>query len=1559
MTDDFFNSVPFSGQGSTNQGESVDSFAQAIDARFGSADLLTARLLPDDIRKDDHNQQIPQHQCIHLKSSLPLPPPPFTLMPPPHKNQPHDLSPRSEPHSDQPFSSITPATLFPYLSDTSTLILDIRPHAAHASARINRALSLSVPSTLLKRPLFSLSKLAQMLPSSFARSRFSTWPGASRIVVYDADSSHLPHNSNIAGLLRKFRAEGFTGELGWVRGGFQAVWRESRELTTTEQPSPEDEDADPGNATSALRTKHLPKAAFSATSTFNGVALGASEAPHVSQTMTRAANPFFDAIRQNVELSQGITERIPLRLPRRVRRRLNDLPFPWLCEITRRSAIRNPSPSSRMPGSESESSDEPHTSDPDEHDPEVEEGTEALAMQFYRIELAEQRRLQTIMEHHSRESEVTASGKAYIQKGGKTDIAVDDRDVGGVMECVPMTKVTPHTPHSSFPFSITAGVEKGTKNRYNHIWPFEHARVRLHDGRHQGSHLGSKGQSSDRGSGHARDGIRRQSTSGWDGFAVAVDSIDATRERVPPLSQPTPQVDSVDTDSRMSEFFTSPTTLPSQTPMDISPMGTQLPFLISLEDTLSEPTVMGITLPSSGPPHPHDVGLSMNLLPKIRLPLPSTVGAAFLGDNIERETNADLQQGNTILPGVPRVSSPLDDYVNASYVQPLGTRKKYIATQGPLPATFVDFWTLVWEQNVHVIVMLTREVENSMVKCGTYWADTSYGPFRLELLSTSPPLTPAMTNSTDMNKEGFFFALREPRARSRGVKSAPTTITRRFALSHTSYPGVPPRCIVHLQYLDWPDMNVPEDPRGVLGLIKRVERAVAESSPGSSPSGSGILSPGSSISPGSTSPGVGYENKELVCNKRSGGWRHPELDRKTGVATFALGKPPPVLLHCSAGVGRTGGFIAIDAVLDGIRRELNENRKRKVFLHSVMAVRDEASCNRNGDANTELAAGGMERVIVDSPAGDGDVDVGDSMDVDKPSSSDGQIQSHVYTATASLHVTAGDRKKSRKYQRSNPMAEKGSSSAESLVLHVPIAENSSGTNNLGTTYVQLNDAKAAGWQTSSTRAWAERVSDQTNALGTVQPPEALTTAMSTPALHPSSRARSPAGASSSSGLSMLNSADDLVGGSAGGSASGGGSNTKVPRKSESASASASGSSSGRADPPPSSSTSASNAPSSISISASDSGNSTGTGFSSGLESTNFMSLMRSRLMDSSATSLSDLSAGPFPPDKPVQGPPSIRQPSILNGSSINASVDMNVDRPPRAISVPLNNGDQASLNGTISQRTIYHSRAQRKPSLGSSPAASFSAPSLTSGASARGVPYTGSTESSSRSSSNHSLDELINSGKEREIGASNQVAGDEAVGTVFAGETEESLGTSKVAALDNDKRASVTSGAAMDHIPISCDTKAELVGGPIPRMRTPTVGSHRNSGDSVELDFDNPIIDYKLPRPLHTEVSPPLLSSYRNPIWTVVQDMREQRMSLCQSLRQYVFVHAAVIEGALQIVDEEWELWEDLSSSDESLQFHFSTSPCDEEKVYEGDDKRKVWVRGVSNSAIMFLKDDT
>jgi protein-tyrosine phosphatase len=76
-----------------------------------------------------------------------------------------------------------------------------------------------------------------------------------------------------------------------------------------------------------------------------------------------------------------------------------------------------------------ESEDDENTTSAD-----VEEGKETLAMQFYKIEVAEQRRLMGIMEHHTRETMVVTS------------------DMGA-------------TPPSNFPYSITAGVEKGAKNR--------------------------------------------------------------------------------------------------------------------------------------------------------------------------------------------------------------------------------------------------------------------------------------------------------------------------------------------------------------------------------------------------------------------------------------------------------------------------------------------------------------------------------------------------------------------------------------------------------------------------------------------------------------------------------------------------------------------------------------------------------------------------------------------------------------------------------------------------------------------------------------------------------------------------------------------------------------------------------------------------------------------------------------------------------------------------------------------------------------------------------------
>ncbi|KAJ3920229.1 hypothetical protein F5877DRAFT_38505 [Lentinula edodes] len=676
------------------------------------------------------------------------------------------------------FSSVEPTHLLPFINNTSALIIDIRPHAAYSSARIPTALSLSVPSTLLKRPLFSLDRLGAMLPSSSARARFAEWPKFTTIVVYDVDSigsPFLPEGNNILGLLRKFSNDAaYNGNaLFWLKGGFQRVWRERRDLVDFRPPEPEPEDD--VNEPGSLKTNHLPSKAFgSGTTTRSSLDLSSprkrppsamslrANAPLMSEktsgTSSVPFNPFFDTIRQNMELTQGITERIPLRLPKRVRKRIDDLPFEWLREISRRADVKP---------------DDSFTSDAL-----LDEGMEALAMQFYRIELAEQRRLMGVMKHHSAESD--------------SDHGRDSKTV--------------------FPYSITAGVEKGAKNRYRHIWPFEHARVRLHARRHS-------------------------------------------------PSQPT--------------------------------------------------------------------------------------------------------------------SEDHDDYVNASYVQPLCTTRRYIATQGPLEATFVDFWTLVYQQNVHVIIMLTREIEGSMVKCGPYWKDEVFGPLRLKLMSVEGNVDEGKDD--DVRRKagggdavgGFFFSSPVVPDTKLGKKKkknpADAIIKRTFLLSHVGYPDIPPRKIVQFQYLEWPDMNVPDDPRGVLGLIKEVDQAVTEA-----------MHLNDQV-PAFIRPSLSRSNSGSV----------EILNRNTGIANKAMGRRhSPVLLHCSAGVGRTGGFIMVDAVLDGIRREV---RKKKLCLHQPQndlinswntsgtmdvdvkneetAVQDEQGYwNRTGNCDVDMAGNKTDLRTVAIPA---------------------------------------------------------------------------------------------------------------------------------------------------------------------------------------------------------------------------------------------------------------------------------------------------------------------------------------------------------------------------------------------------------------------------------------------------------------------------------------------------------------------------------------------------------------------------------------------------------------
>ena len=71
-----------------------------------------------------------------------------------------------------------------------------------------------------------------------------------------------------------------------------------------------------------------------------------------------------------------------------------------------------------------------------------------------------------------------------------------------------------------------------------------------------------------------------------------------------------------------------------------------------------------------------------------------------------------------------------------------GIINRYVAAQGPLPETSLDFWQMVWEQRSSLVVMLTTNVERGRVKCHKYWPDVDdtahFEHLSLSCMSESP-----------------------------------------------------------------------------------------------------------------------------------------------------------------------------------------------------------------------------------------------------------------------------------------------------------------------------------------------------------------------------------------------------------------------------------------------------------------------------------------------------------------------------------------------------------------------------------------------------------------------------------------------------------------------------------------------------------------------------------------------------------------------------------------------------------------------------------------------------
>ncbi|XP_019365014.1 PREDICTED: tyrosine-protein phosphatase non-receptor type 12 isoform X2 [Gavialis gangeticus] len=109
----------------------------------------------------------------------------------------------------------------------------------------------------------------------------------------------------------------------------------------------------------------------------------------------------------------------------------------------------------------------------------------------------------------------------------------------------------------------------------------------------------------------------------------------------------------------------------------------------------------------------------------------------------EKEENVKKNRYKDILPfdhsrvKLTLKTPPQDsDYINANFIKGVYGPKAYVATQGPLANTVVDFWRMIWEYNVAIIVMACREFEMGRKKCERYWPShgeeaVTFGPFRV------------------------------------------------------------------------------------------------------------------------------------------------------------------------------------------------------------------------------------------------------------------------------------------------------------------------------------------------------------------------------------------------------------------------------------------------------------------------------------------------------------------------------------------------------------------------------------------------------------------------------------------------------------------------------------------------------------------------------------------------------------------------------------------------------------------------------------------------------------
>jgi len=293
---------------------------------------------------------------------------------------------------------------------------------------------------------------------------------------------------------------------------------------------------------------------------------------------------------------------------------------------------------------------------------------------------------------------------------------------------------------------------------------------------------------------------------------------------------------------------------------------------------------------------------------------------------------------------------PATDYINASWIRgaiPESRRFAYIATQAPRAnhESERDFWHMIAEQRVPCIVMLTRTMERGREKCAPYMRTGVFGAYQLRIVreyhwrvegacSAWCLQPPCASVQSDANA-AVLAAIRDAETttplivRVIELQRVRPLNQKRDAASTQSTVSLPLERIgdrwrlVQLQYTAWPDHGVPQSVVPLLQLVDLVndartlygasQAAMLDRLRGNLDARERLLTV--SLQERGTAMGPCSQAAAAAAGAGAG----PVGDSAPLVRSASRTRYGPVVVHCSAGIGRTGTWIALHLLLEKLK----------------------------------------------------------------------------------------------------------------------------------------------------------------------------------------------------------------------------------------------------------------------------------------------------------------------------------------------------------------------------------------------------------------------------------------------------------------------------------------------------------------------------------------------------------------------------------------------------------------------------------------------------------------